>query len=51
MKVLHQQLWLLHGAVAAHSLSCHAFLERSLQEAMNQLQNHGLDSASFLEES
>lgn len=51
VKVLHQQLWLLHGAVAAHSLSCHSFLDQSLQQAMSQLRNHGLRSASFLEES
>lgn len=51
VKVLHQQLWLLHGAVAAHSLSCHSFLDQSLQQAMNQLRNHGLHSASFLEDS
>lgn len=51
VKVLHQQLWLLHGAVAAHSLSCHSFLDRSLQQAMTQLRNHGLGPASFLEES
>ncbi|KAM8898235.1 arfaptin-1-like isoform 1-T2 [Spinachia spinachia] len=29
VKVLHQQLWLLHAAVAAHNSSCHAFLEQS----------------------
>ncbi|XP_062414836.1 arfaptin-1-like [Pungitius pungitius] len=29
VKVLHQQLWLLHAAVAAHTASCHAFLEQS----------------------
>lgn len=51
MRVLHQQLWLLHGAVAAHSLSCHSFLEQSLQGAVNQLRNRAADSASFLEES
>lgn len=51
VKVLHQQLWLLHGAVAAHSLSCHSFLDQSLQQAMTQLRNHGLGPASFLEES
>lgn len=51
VKVLHHQLWLLHGAMAAHSLSCHAFLERSLREAMSRLRGHAADSASFLEES
>lgn len=51
VKVLHQQLWLLHGAMAAHSLSCHAHLEQSLQQAMTRLRDQAIDSASFLEES
>ncbi|CAF92520.1 unnamed protein product, partial [Tetraodon nigroviridis] len=50
VKVLHQQLWLLHGAMAAHSLSCHAHLEQSLQQAMTRLRDQAVDSASFLEE-
>lgn len=51
IKVLHNQLWLLHGALAAHSLSCHHFLEQRLQQAMSELRSFSADSASFLEDS
>ncbi|XP_056884009.1 arfaptin-1-like isoform X1 [Takifugu flavidus] len=50
VKVLHHQLWLLHGAMAAHTLSCHSFLDQSLQHAMTELKNMAAGSASFLEE-
>lgn len=51
VKVLHNQLWQLHGAVAAHSLSCHRFLEQNNQEASEQLRNPSADASSWLEES
>lgn len=51
VKVLHNQLWLLHGAVAAHSLSCHGFLEQNIRQASEHLNNPNLDAPSWLEES
>ncbi len=51
VKVLHNQLWLLHGAVAAHSLSCHSFLEQNIQQASKHLNNPSMDAPSWLEES
>ncbi|XP_061566077.1 arfaptin-1-like [Cololabis saira] len=51
VKVLHNQLWLLQSAVAANSLSCHSFLERNLQEAVEKLDGVGEDAPSWLEES
>lgn len=50
VKVLHQQLWLLHGAVAAHSSSCHAFLEQNMAQAGRRLGGASVDAASWLEE-
>ncbi|XP_070848979.1 arfaptin-1-like [Chaetodon trifascialis] len=51
VKVLHNQLWLFHGAVAAHSLSCHSFLEQNIQQASDHLSNPSVDAPSWLEES
>uniref|UniRef100_A0A3Q3ES43 ARF interacting protein 1 n=1 Tax=Labrus bergylta TaxID=56723 RepID=A0A3Q3ES43_9LABR len=51
VKVLHNQLLLLHAAVAAHSLSCHSFLEKNSREAEELLSNSSTDSPSWLEES
>ncbi|XP_035508858.1 arfaptin-1-like [Morone saxatilis] len=51
VKVLHNQLWLLHGAVAAHSLSCHSFLEKNMRQASEHLNNASVDDPSWLEES
>ncbi|XP_071315699.1 arfaptin-1-like [Trachinotus anak] len=51
VKVLHNQLWLLHSAVAAHSLSCHRFLEQNIQQASEHLSNPSMDAPSWLEES
>ncbi|XP_070710480.1 arfaptin-1-like [Pempheris klunzingeri] len=51
VKVLHNQLWLLHGAVAAHSLSCHGFLEKNISEASEHLNDPSVDTPSWLEES
>lgn len=50
VKVLNNQLWLLHGAVAAHSLSCHSFLEQNIQQASEHLNNPSVDAPSWLEE-
>lgn len=47
VKVLNNQLWLLHSAVAAHSTSCHRFLEHNIR----QLDEHLSDAPSWLEES
>ncbi|KAL7375780.1 hypothetical protein ABVT39_023812 [Epinephelus coioides] len=49
VKVLHNQLWLLHSAVAAHSLSCQSFLEQNIQQATEHLNNPSVDSPSWLE--
>lgn len=51
VKVLRNQLWMLHGAFAAHSLSCQSFLEKNIQEAGEHLNNVSTDVPSFLEES
>ncbi|XP_059210949.1 arfaptin-1-like [Centropristis striata] len=51
VKVLHNQLWLLHSAVAAHSLSCQSFLEQNIQQAAENLNNPSVDAPSWLEES
>ncbi|KAM7366583.1 hypothetical protein PAMP_016015 [Pampus punctatissimus] len=50
VKVLHHQLWLLHGAVAAHSLSCHSFLQQNIQQAREHLNNPSMDTPSWLED-
>uniref|UniRef100_A0A3Q3X053 AH domain-containing protein n=1 Tax=Mola mola TaxID=94237 RepID=A0A3Q3X053_MOLML len=51
VKVLHNQLWLLHGALVTHSLASHSFLKQNIQEAMENLRKCGVDAPSFLEES
>lgn len=51
VKFLRHQLWLLHGANAAHSLSCHSFLEENIQQAKEHLSDPRLDAPSWLEES
>lgn len=51
VKVLHNQLLLLHSAVASHSLSCHSFLEQNLRQAEELLNNSGAGAPSWLEES
>ncbi|XP_014874849.1 arfaptin-1-like isoform X2 [Poecilia latipinna] len=51
VKVLHNQLWLLHSAVAAHCLSCHSFLEKNMQQAFEHLNVASADAPSWLEES
>lgn len=49
VKVLHNHLLLLHGAVAAHCLSCHSFLQHNMQQAVEKLQRCGVDDPSWLE--
>ncbi|KAM8748100.1 arfaptin-1-like isoform 1-T3 [Acanthopagrus schlegelii] len=51
VKVLHNQLWLLHSAVAAHSLSCQSFLEQNMRQAIDHLNNPSVDAPSWLEDS
>lgn len=51
VKVLHNQLLLLHSAVAAHSLSCHSFLEQNIQQADENLNHSSASAPSWLEES
>ncbi|KAF1380960.1 hypothetical protein PFLUV_G00169480 [Perca fluviatilis] len=51
VKVLHKQLWLLHSAVAAHSLSCQNFLEQNMRQAGERLNTPSVDAPSWLEES
>ncbi|XP_070785848.1 arfaptin-1-like [Enoplosus armatus] len=51
VKVLHNQLWLLHSSVAAHSLSCNSFLEQNIRQAGEHLNNASVDAPSWLEES
>lgn len=51
VKVLRHQLWLLHGAVAAHSLSCHSFLEQNIQQAAIRHSSPGVGAPSWLEDS
>ncbi|XP_068611917.1 arfaptin-1-like [Brachionichthys hirsutus] len=50
VKVLRQQLWLLHGAVAAHSLSCHAFLDQNIRQAKELLSKPSPGAPCWLEE-
>ncbi|XP_054457399.1 arfaptin-1-like [Anoplopoma fimbria] len=51
VKVLHNQLWLLHSAVAAHCLSCKSFLDQNILKADEHLNNPSVDAPSWLEES
>ncbi|XP_064787041.1 arfaptin-1-like isoform X2 [Oncorhynchus masou masou] len=51
VKVLQQQLVLLHGAVASNSTSNHQHLELSLQQASTKLPMPGTEAPSWLEES
>lgn len=51
VKVLHNQLLLLHSAVAAHSLSCHSFLVQNIRQAEEHLNNSSASAPSWLEES
>lgn len=51
VKVLYNQLWLLHSAVAANCISCHNFLEKNIKQASEHLGNHCADAPSWLEES
>ncbi|XP_069028182.1 arfaptin-1-like [Embiotoca jacksoni] len=51
VKVLRNQLWLLHSAVAAHSLSCQHFLEQNIQQAGENLGDPSVGPPSWLEES
>lgn len=51
VKVLHNQLWLLHSAVASHCMSCHSFLEKNMQQAVEHLNSAGAEDPSWLEES
>ncbi|KAF3698067.1 Arfaptin-1 ADP-ribosylation factor-interacting protein 1 [Channa argus] len=51
VKFLHNQLWLLHSAVAANSLSCHSFLQQNIQQAGENFSDPGVDAPSWLEES
>lgn len=51
VKVLHNQLLLLHSAIATHSLSCHDFLDQNVHQAEELLNNSGADAPSWLEES
>ncbi|KAK1889938.1 Arfaptin-1 [Dissostichus eleginoides] len=51
VKVLHQQLFLLHSAVAAHSLSCQNFLQKNVQQVSERLTSPAVDAPSWLEES
>lgn len=51
VKVLHNQLWLLHSAVAANSLSCHRFLQQNIQQAGEDFSHPSVDAPSWLEQS
>ncbi|XP_018537441.1 arfaptin-1 [Lates calcarifer] len=51
VKVLHNQLWLLHSAIAANSLSCHSFLQQNIQQAGENFSNPSMEAPSWLEES
>ncbi|XP_017294796.1 arfaptin-1 [Kryptolebias marmoratus] len=51
VKVLHNHLFLLHGAVAAHCFSCHGFLEQNMQQAAGKLASCSEDDPSWLEDS
>lgn len=50
VKVLHNQLWLLHNAVASHCLNCHRFLQNNMMQAQN-LSGLTEDAPSWLEDS
>lgn len=50
VKVLHNQLWLLHSAVASHCLTCHSYLEKNIQEASQRLSDPSVDAPSWLED-
>lgn len=50
VKVLHNQLWLLHNAVASHCLNCHHFLQNNMLQAQN-LSGLTEDAPSWLEDS
>lgn len=51
VKVLYNQLWLLHSAVAANCISCHNFLEQNIKQASEQFGNSCAGAPSWLEES
>ncbi|XP_035463755.2 arfaptin-1 [Scophthalmus maximus] len=53
VKVLHNQLWLLHGAMATNSSSCHRFLQQNIRQAGERLSSPdvGVGAPSWLEES
>ncbi|XP_061769360.1 arfaptin-1-like [Nerophis ophidion] len=51
VKVLHNNLWLLHSAVAAHASLCDKFLQQNIQQASESLANPSVDAPSWLEES
>ncbi|XP_029931840.1 arfaptin-1-like [Myripristis murdjan] len=51
VKVLHNQLWLLHGAVASHATSCHQFLQQGVQKVATHAAQPGVDAPSWLEDS
>ncbi|KAK7909971.1 hypothetical protein WMY93_014655 [Mugilogobius chulae] len=50
VKVLHNQLWLLHNAVASHCLNCHRFLQNNMMQAQN-LSSPQDGAPSWLEDS
>lgn len=50
VKVLHNQLWLLHNAVASHCLNCHRFLQNNMMQAQNMMGPEE-DAPSWLEDS
>lgn len=50
VKVLHNQLWLLHSAIASHCLACHSYLEQNIQQASEHLSNPSVDAPSWLED-
>ncbi|XP_072315332.1 arfaptin-1-like [Eucyclogobius newberryi] len=50
VKVLHNQLWLLHNAVASHCLNCHRFLRNNMLQAQN-LSSPQDGAPSWLEDS
>lgn len=51
VKVLYNQLWLLHSAVAANCMSCHNFLEQNIKQASEHFGNNSAGAPSWLEES
>nr|XP_057924026.1 arfaptin-1-like isoform X3 [Doryrhamphus excisus] len=50
VKVLHNNLWLLHSAVAAHASSCDKFLQQNIQQAGEHLNNPSVSALSWLED-